>query len=358
MTAPARRARVRARRCARGSGEWSGRRSRGRRRRRRRRRRRVRRARRGRRSSSSTATWRSRARGSCARVGDGRSAEKRVQHLAVRRRLVRARAGRPSSCRRRSGASPPAQGARRRAGVGTPRLIVSPESSRERAEHGAASSTSPALVSRWAKRRSTGPGRDARGRRPAGRGPGARARRRGGRSCSSGGPGSAASSPTPSGRCDSTTRARSSAARSIACVPVSVGTPISWNTRSTFVKFGSEPRVAARRHLEPEAVRVEEERRVVLRVVLRPQPRRVQDLAPGRRRRVRGPRRPPPCSRPRTRGGAVPARRGRTPGRRAPAAARASPSPPAGSADSGSARRARPGTRCGGSRPSGPKTAA
>src|SRR6185295_1650455 len=39
-----------------------------------------------------------------------------------------------------------------------------------------------------------------------------------------------------------------------------------------------EARIAARRHLEPKAVRIEEERRVVLRVVLRPELRRVQDL--------------------------------------------------------------------------------
>ena len=60
----------------------------------------------------------------------------------------------------------------------------------------------------------------------------------------------------------------------------------SWNRRSTEILAAPAAGVkrlrAARRapgDLEPEAVRIEEERRVVLRVVLRPEARRVQDLA-------------------------------------------------------------------------------
>ena len=54
-----------------------------------------------------------------------------------------------------------------------------------------------------------------------------------------------------------------------------------------------EPRVLRRRHLEPEAVGVEEERRVVVRVVLRPELRCVEDLRAGLDRGRVNARRPP-----------------------------------------------------------------
>src|SRR3954463_526937 len=170
-------------------------------------------------------------------------------------------------------------------GVGTPRFTVSPDSWASVFNAGAASSARLSPPSRWAKRSNTGPG--ATRRSPAR----CTSPRRSSAPTSRevvdfGSPLPAASSPTASGRSDSTTLTRSSAARSIACVPVSA-MPIWWNMRSTFVKpraASGQAGILARRDLEAEAVRVAEERRVVGGVVLRPVARRVQHLGTGRER--------------------------------------------------------------------------
>ena len=114
--------------------------------------------------------------------------------------------------------------------------------------------------------------------------------------------------------------------------------------------------VAARGDLEAEAVRIEEERRVVVRVVDRPEARGVQDLGAGCRPLLRRRDRRPPCARRRSPGDGSRAHRARTAAPRAPAAGRSSPSRLAGSGGSRSSRRARPRSSCGGCRPSSPKT--
>src|SRR5436190_4921026 len=115
-------------------------------------------------------------------------------------------------------------------GVGTPRLIVSPERSANAFSAGRASSTRLSPASRCANRTRTGPGATRR----------SRARWRRPRRSSAptsrevvdfGRPALADSSETPSGRGDSTTLTSSSAARSIAWVPASAispygGTPV------------------------------------------------------------------------------------------------------------------------------------
>src|SRR4051812_7883518 len=140
-------------------------------------------------------------------------------------------------------------------GVGTPRLIVSPDSSASARSAGAASSTRVAPPSRYAKRRSTGPGATRRSppRWSSPRRSSAPINRE---VVDFGRVARSASSPTPSGRVDSTTCTSSSAARSIACVPSSGGTSsILWNSSSNRVK--SLPEQRAQVVVQEGAARVE-----------------------------------------------------------------------------------------------------
>ena len=146
---------------------------------------------------------RSRARGSLRRR---RAARPRTRAAPCRSRSTRrARGGRPSSCRRRSGGDVLLRevlDAERRRHAEVDRLAgkLGERAQRGRGELDEARAR---VAVREAEQHRA---RARRGGRPrAGRARGARARRRGARWCSSAARCSAASSPTPSGRCDSTT---------------------------------------------------------------------------------------------------------------------------------------------------------